>query len=326
MYIGKSVYDKYPVFVDLDDLEFFKQTLEVAKQSLVDATSDKLSMPVMFASRLSAQTPEESSVIERKKVHDKKRARRRCIVIDADYEADEKQESDRVRQALIDFAMAMGTPIFIYPTMSYPDKPRFRVVMFTKKLMNELRYEQAVRWLCRQVDMKLTDTSDYRITANRNLPVLTEKSLEAVYSTMDDDSLELLDNVMWRDEKLPKKRQVVKYEAADDIVFDDDIALRVSAKTISETKIVSSYNTIWRLIESIALAVIHNQLKLETAEEMMEVFAKADPANEKRYIIGNKELLQKYINALTESIEQRSAVRPLETWTEFSAAVEREDA
>ena len=80
------------------------------------------------------------------------------------------------------------------------------------------------------------------------------------------------------------------------------------------------------MIESIALAVIHNQLKLETAEKMMEVFAKADPANEKRYIIGNKELLQKYINALTESIEQRSAVRPPETWTEFSAAVEREDA
>lgn len=325
MYIGKSVYDKYPVFVDLDDLEFFKQTLEVAKRELADG-SDKLSMPVMFVSRLSAQTAEESSIIERKKVHDKKRARRRCIVIDADYESDEVEESNRVRQALIDFAYAMNTPILIYPTMSYPEKPRFRVVLFTKKLMNELRYEQAVRWLCRQVGMKLTDSSDYRITANRNLPVLTESSVEAVHSTLDDDSLELLDNVMWKDEKLPKKRQAVKYDAIDDITFNDHLALNVSAVTISKTSIVSSYNTLWRLVESIALAVINDQLSIKTAEEMMDVFAHVDPVNEKRYIIGNRELLCKYLNTLSDSIEARSAVRPLETWTEFSAAIERQNS
>ena len=48
-----------------------------------------------------------------------------------------------LRYKLIKFAENYNTPIVIYPTISFPEKPRFRVVFFVKRQLNEKNYFKA---------------------------------------------------------------------------------------------------------------------------------------------------------------------------------------
>ena len=61
------------------------------------------------------------------------RARNRYLIIDADYDVGEEDKSQELYDKLIALAKKHNTKLVIYPTISYPTKPRFRAVLFTKK-------------------------------------------------------------------------------------------------------------------------------------------------------------------------------------------------
>ena len=329
MYVGASMYEKYPKFVDLDDADFFRESLRLALETVSDENT-KENTPVVFCSRLSSQTPEEITV-ERREVHSIKRSQRRFILIDADYEANETEDSERMQQKLKDFCAERETPLLIYPTMSYPDKPRFRAIIFTKGLLDEYRYEQAVRWLYHTLGEKLTDEMDLSVSHNSNLPMFnSSEQAGAVYSTLDDGDLKPIQDRPWVDHPMPRGRAKAKRDVTDEeyVQIDfDPVKLVKWSPVIGSGPLGRSYVTFWKVAQSVALEVVEGNINKALAEAMLDKMAEGgaagDEAKAARWSIGNRELLNKHIESLQTSMEDRSQTRPLFTYTEFMNAIRK---
>lgn len=325
MFISPDVYARTVIYIDLDDKVFFEQSVNIAKTYMAQTQEiDKLSSPVCYLSKLSAQKDSENIAADRKLMYDKKRARRRFIMIDADFDEDDTARSEKLRQKLINFADTHETPLLIYPTKSYPEKPRFRAVLFAKTLMNSKRYEQAVRWLYQQLDEELLDNSDVRITANRNLPVFnSEEQIAAIYSTLDREELKPLNNNLWKDVPVFEKhaQDSAPDEDYENITFDT-LTLMKAADELGKAKIAQSYETFWKIAQSVALAVIDGLITEKVALQIMERLATASGSEKaQEWSVGNVKLYHKYYSSLAESVEERVRARHLASYTEFAKAI-----
>lgn len=325
MYITNSMYDLYAKYIDLDDRNFFQNCVEIAKDNMfklqeVDIDKIKQSTPVCYMSSLSSQKSTEQIVM--RKVLNSSRGRRKFLMIDADFEVGQENDSERLITKLKDFADRMQTPLMIYPTISYPEKPRFRAVLLVKRGLNDSKYWSAMTWLYDQLDTKVLDASDLRITANRNLPVFcNEDQVNAVYSTFDQENLQPLDNNLWKDVKAPPKQELTEEQLADlkEVEYDEDLLLKGS-KTLAKRKIAKSYETFWHVVASIAAAVQLEQVDEEVAFEMLDNFAQAgqDEHKIRAWEIGNRELYNQFATQYKEIPENIVKARPLNSFSEFS--------
>lgn len=325
MYITNSMYDLYAKYIDLDDRNFFQNCVEIAKDNMfkleeVDIDKIKQSTPVCYMSSLSSQKPTEQIVM--RKVLNSSRGRRKFLMIDADFEVGQENDSERLIANLKDFADRMQTPLMIYPTISYPEKPRFRAVLLVKRGLNDSKYWSAMTWLYDQLDTKVLDASDLRITANRNLPVFcNEDQVNAVYSTFDQLHLQPLDNNLWKDVQAPPKQELTEEQLADlkEVEYDEELLLKGS-KTLAKRKIAKSYETFWHVVASIAAAVQLEQVDEEVAHEMLDNFAQAgqDEYKIRAWEIGNRELYNQFATQYKEIPENIVKARPLNSFSEFS--------
>lgn len=325
MYITNSMYDLYAKYIDLDDRNFFQNCVEIAKDNMfklqeVDIDKIKQSTPVCYMSSLSSQKPTEQIVM--RKVLNSSRGRRKFLMIDADFEVGQENDSERLIANLKDFADRMQTPLMIYPTISYPEKPRFRAVLLVKRGLNDSKYWSAMTWLYDQLETKVLDASDLRITANRNLPVFcNEDQVNAVYSTFDQLDLQPLDNNLWKDVKAPPKQELTEEQLADlkEVEYDEELLLKGS-KTLAKRKIAKSYETFWHVVASIAAAVQLEQVDEEVAYEMLNNFAQAgkDEHKIRAWEIGNRELYNQFATQYKEIPENIVKARPLNSFSEFS--------
>lgn len=333
MYAAPNLYSTQVFYIDLPDDEFFAETLkrasllhEAGKLDEYSPESIKKMTPVVFASTLSKRSDAED-VISRKDVNSD-RAQRKFLMIDADFDPGQERESDLLRKRLIDLAEEHSTPILVYPTISYPEKPRFRAVLFTKRVMKSDNYFQAVNWLYDSLDWEIMDASDTRMSANRNAPIFNSDSqIEQVYSTIGDEGLAPLDNILWRDyPKPPKKKPHIDYaemNKAFEGIELDPTALVTGARKMAHTKIASRYETFWRVAESIAASVVSGQITLETAHKMLDALAEAADTQEKqdRWTEQNKELLSKHMKIFEEDPTRMLESRSLPLYTEFTTAI-----
>lgn len=325
MYITNSMYDLYAKYIDLDDRNFFQNCVEIAKDNMfklqeVDIDKIKQSTPVCYMSSLSSQKPTEQIVM--RKVLNSSRGRRKFLMIDADFEVGQENDSEKLIANLKDFADRMQTPLMIYPTISYPEKPRFRAVLLVKRGLNDSKYWSAMTWLYDQLETKVLDASDLRITANRNLPVFcNEDQVNAVYSTFDQLDLQPLDNNLWKDVQAPPKQELTEEQLADlkEVEYDEDLLLKGS-KTLAKRKIAKSYETFWHVVASIAAAVQLEQVDEEVAYEMLDNFAQAgqDEHKIRAWEIGNRELYNQFATQYKEIPENIVKARPLNSFSEFS--------
>lgn len=328
MYITNSMYDLYAKYVDLDDRTFFSRSLEIAKENMfklqeVEIDRIKQSTPVCYMSSLSSQKSEEQIVL--RKVLNSSRGRRKFLMIDADFEIGQEIDSEKLIERLKSFADKMKTPLLIYPTISYPEKPRFRAVLLVKRGLNDSKYWCAMKWLYDELETEILDASDLRITANRNLPIFcNEEQVKAVYSTFDDMSLEPLDNSLWKDVKAPPKQELSEEQLADlkEVEYDEETLLEGS-KILAKRKIAKSYETFWHVVASIAAAVRLEQVDEEVAYEMLDNFAQAgeDPNKIRAWEIGNRELYHQFSTQYKEIPENIVKARPLNSFSEFVKAV-----
>lgn len=328
MYITNSMYDLYAKYVDLDDRTFFSRSVEIAKENMfklqeVEIDRIKQSTPVCYMSSLSSQKDGEQIVL--RKVLNSSRGRRKFLMIDADFEIGQDIDSEKLIERLKSFADKMKTPLLIYPTISYPEKPRFRAVLLVKRGLNDSKYWCAMKWLYDQLETEILDASDLRITANRNLPIFcNEEQVKAVYSTFDDTSLEPLDNSLWKDVKAPPKQELSEEQLADlkEVEYDEEILLEGS-KILAKRKIAKSYETFWHVVASIAAAVRLEQVDEEVAYEMLDNFAQAGEEQTKirAWEIGNRELYNQFSTQYKEIPENIVKARPLNSFSEFVKAV-----
>lgn len=248
MYISRNLYDPVATYINLSDQEFFKEALKTAtdnyyhheKELAEDEISDKFNRvkhaatPVFYATTVSKRTADD---ISRPRVELNDRLRRKFIVLDMDFAATDQDNSVALRELLIYFAKKFHCQLVIYPTPSYPEKPRFRAIVFTGSQLTEKTYWQAAHWLTDmlmhpdriysaadvkngKVDltgaikmaMSLSDKFDQgfdKIKSNNNLPVfINQAQVDAVYSNLDDDEFKPLKpsaDHLWRSKEWAKK-------------------------------------------------------------------------------------------------------------------------
>ena len=327
MYVTSSIYDTFARFVDLDDRSFFTQALSIAKDNYLklveeDRSKIKQHTPVCFISTLSGKKDSEN--FASRKLLNTDRARRKFLMIDADFSEGEEERSERLQEKLKELATNYRTPLMIYPTVSYPEKPRFRAVLLVKRGLTPQKYWSAMTWLYRELETSVLDKSDLRISANRNLPVFcNDEQVEKIYSTFEDMSLKELDNSLWKDIESPKKNQLTKDQLEDlsNVTYDED-KLIDGAKEISKKEIVKSYETFWQIAASLAAGVILEQIEEDLAFEILDMLAEVgeNPSQVSKWQFGNRELYQQFKSQYSEIPENIAKARPLHTYTEFSSA------
>ena len=327
MYVTSSIYDTFARFVDLDDRSFFTQALSIAKDNYLklveeDRSKIKQHTPVCFISTLSGKKDSEN--FASRKLLNTDRARRKFLMIDADFSEGEEERSERLQEKLKELATNYRTPLMIYPTVSYPEKPRFRAVLLVKRGLTPQKYWSAMTWLYRELETSVLDKSDLRISANRNLPVFcNDEQVEKIYSTFEDMSLKELDNSLWKDIESPKKNQLTKDQLEDlsNVTYDED-KLIDGAKEISKKEIVKSYETFWQIAASLAAGVILEQIEEDLAFEILDMLAEVgeNPSQVSKWQSGNREIYQQFKSQYSEIPENIAKARPLHTYTEFSSA------
>lgn len=332
MYITNSMYDLYARYIDLDDRDFFRNCLEIAKTNIhkleeVEVNRIKQSTPICYMSSLSSQKKEEQIVM--RKLLNSSRGRRKFLMIDADFDIGQENDSEELIAKLKEFADQMKTPLMIYPTISYPEKPRFRAVLLVKRGLNDSKYWCAMTWLYEQLQTEALDASDFRITANRNLPIFcNEEQVKAAYSTFDNLELQPLDNSLWKDVKAPAKKELTKEQIADlkEIEYDEELLLKGS-KVLAKRKIAKSYETFWHVVASLAAAVQLEQIDEEVAFEMLDNFAQAgeDESKIRAWEIGNRELYRQFATQYKEIPENIIKARPINSFSEFAKSVKMKE-
>ena len=331
MYVTSSVFDKIAQFIDVDDRQFFATALNEAKQRQSDNSLEstdcdlddiKKHCPVCYMSTVAKRT-DADEYIDRKTLN--KRGRRKFIMIDADFEESQADESSKLRTNLIKLADKLNTWLLIYPTLSFPVKPRFRAVLFAKRQLDANSYIKAMKWLYEQCDTKPTDGSDLRIVANRNLPLfINDEQIASIYSNLDDDSRTALDNALWKNVKAPTTdAKPVEYDAPRTDITYDFARLCDGCKRLARQPICSEYNSFWPVAKSIAAAVVMKSITKPEAEQLLDILAEGGSSDEecRRWARGNRQLLDKHIVSCSLDKDELMMARPLYTYTELVPAV-----
>lgn len=336
MFVVDSYKQKYATYIDMPDRTFFIKAIEFAREN-VDAIKHivdekglefvKSHSPIAFVSKFSKQLDIECEV-PRKALNDT-RARRAFIMGDVDLGEDDWGTYFDMRNDLVKLAKANSTPLLMYPTMSYPNKPRFRFVMLPKRALNQKQYYQAVKWVYDSIGFEVTDDSDFRMIANRNLPMFySQEQCDEIYSTFEDTSLTGLDNALWKHIDVPKKYATMgkkKQETKEFSVsehtckFDEDLLIS-GAYELAKTAVCQTYNRFWLLVRSLAAAEMSKSVSHETAMKMLDIFAEAadDETTKMRWKVDNRTLYENQMSQL--DYEQLQKCRPLSSYYFLNSA------
>lgn len=341
MYVSKSLYDKRAREVALDDRQFFSLALshavklaekaELEGQS-IDSKLLKESTPIIHCSSMSPRE-EGDEELSRTDVHSA-RARRKFLIADMDFNEGEEMLSDLAWEKAKALGERLQTPVMTYPTASWPKKPRWRLVMLSKRGLSKEAYWKAMTWLYAELGMEPTDRSDLNMSMNRNLPAfLNEEQAHSklAFSTFDDESLQPLDTKLWSGVKSPKKRTAPKHasQAASAAGIDVDIdALISGCEELGRQKICASYDTYWRVSMSFAAAVAQGLISGSDGAACVRALASGAPDSFKKaqWEAGNEMMLARHLSELAEKGSEAMAMaRPLQTYTELRGAFSHEE-
>lgn len=337
MFMSNNYLDRVCRYVDIPDKDFFLAALNKAieiepdlETCGIDKAELKRRCPIVHVSCLSKQTKDEV-IVTRREVHGP-RARRRFLSMDVDYEPGQEAEAQDVRDTLISLCSEQyGVPILIYPTMSYPEKPRFRVIIPTQRALDFDQHWQAMRWLYGCILRDPTDESDLRMNVNRNLPLFNSpEQVAGVYETLSDPDLEPLPSRLWAKEEKPPKRDL---SDLDEIHADSEHAEVIPSRVLSSAvrelltmEVTKSYQRFWPLVNSFAAAARCGGITYEEAGDAMDELADAAPDAEtrERWRSGNRRMLDQAMRSMDDPAKL-ARTRPLSKWHAFEDAARQHD-
>lgn len=205
MYYTKNLHQKYAKYHEMDSQTFIYKMCHMAYQRYQKGRKlNKSEAPVIYGSSVKDFNPNEDGVIARIEMNDRG-VLRDFIGIDWDFNKGDEEKLEKLLRNINQFALDYKTTVYVYPTHSYPEKPRVRTVMFTQNEMDGVEYAKAVTFVEEKLDVSHKDDGNYNIKHNFNLPVINNKEqLEGMQFYQQDD-FERLDNTLWSNVK-PKKR------------------------------------------------------------------------------------------------------------------------
>src|SRR5699024_8999628 len=162
--------------------------------------------PVVYGSTVVDFNPRQDAEIARIEMN-QRGVLRDFIGIDWDFEVGDEAKLDHVLQGLKSFHEHFQTSVIIYPTFSYPDKPRIRTVMFTENMMDASEYAQAVSFIIDTLKENPRDDDNYSIIKNFNLPVINNaEQAELVQTSLISKQDKPLNHQLWAKTK-PHQKQ-----------------------------------------------------------------------------------------------------------------------
>lgn len=335
MFVSQTYLSRECRYIDLPDREFFIACLDEAKErahtplaSESDKDFVKRNTPIAHVSTLANRAGAED-ICSRLTVHDEARAGRKFLMGDVDFDVGQEADSAELRQRLIDFADLHHTPLMLYPTMSYPAKPRFRFVLLARRTQHRIGYWRAMTWLYGELGMPATDETDFLITANRNLPVLvSQEQVDFCLSTFEDESLEPLDPTLWKGIEVPERirRKSAPFTPVDASLHEmhfSDRYLRMAVDEYAQSKSAESYKSFWPFVRSVAASLACGGIDRDCAESMMRWVADVAPddSTRLRWQRENVQLLDKQLASL-RSTSDFERVKPLCSYSEFFVATQ----
>jgi len=289
MYISQNVYDRDARYIDLSDQDFFHEAIKIAKRKYEDDKSNEIiytdedieqikknQTPVFFASNLTKRSNQEIFVRRRGL---KDRLRRKYLIIDADFNQGEEEQSQKLFDKAISLAEEYETPIVIYPSASYPLKPRYRIIFFVKRMLNATSYKKAMIWLYSELETEATDRSDFYITGNNNAPIFfNEAQLDKIIDTTQNKDLKPLNNKLWSHIKVKKERSQQDYQLKTEYdrypIKKDEFTRMMSFMSIN------SYDEFWKFSYSLLRAEINDQITHDQALDAMKMISQVAPNDE----------------------------------------------
>src|SRR5699024_3619905 len=189
-------------------------------------------------------------------------------------------------------------------------------------------YHQAMAWWFDQLGEEPYDPSDMRMSANRNAPRFSnDDQVEAIYSTLDEEGLELLDNKMWSKYPKPKKARPRSgpVESAGEVdkrlwvAVDVDVAVEWSRRRLVVSGEYCTREDSRRCDETVADAVRTGLLTSNQGEAIMSALADAAPNESvrKKWTEGNINTMHAEVANLNESPERIAWVKPLMNYREL---------
>ena len=289
MYISQNVYDTDARYIDLTDLDFFHESIKIAKEKYSkDKSNDiiytdndidnikKNQTPVFFASNLTKRTNQEIFV-KRRGLKD--RLRRKFLIIDADFNKGEEKESQELFDKAINLANEFKTPIVIYPSASYPSKPRYRIVFFVRRLLNATSYKKAMTWLYDQLNVDVKDQGDFYITSNNNAPIFfNDAQLDKIVDTTQDEELNPLENKLWSHIKVKKEKNQSDYKLKTS--YDRYEITSKEFEKMMELMKIDSYDEFWKFAYSLLRAEKNEQITEDQSLKAMSIISKSAPNKE----------------------------------------------
>lgn len=326
----KNVYEKDVIYFDVTDKDFFHLALKGAKrvfegmeQDDIDIKHVKLNQtPVLYMSTVSSRKPSDN-VLPRKEVNE--RGRRKFLIMDLDFDEGEEGKLTKALSSVDDFCSRHHTPVVIYPTASYPIKPRCRVVFFVKRVLTEATYHQAMTWLYEQLNIELTDKGDLNMKHNTNAPFFTNSEQLMMVKDTTQDELELLDNKLWKDMPKPniktkrsKRSQKSLHKELDEFDINEGL-LREGTAQLLHFDNMKTYDGCWRFIYSLARANIVGQITDEMALNSLKMLAMLgkDKTERINWEVGNLNLYHQAKETLSRDDDVFNKTPPLLSMSVF---------
>lgn len=287
MYFTKNMYQKYASYQDISSLKFFHKMCQMAQTRYESGKKlKKTEAPVVYGTTVQDFNEDEDSVIARIEMN-QRGVLRDFIGIDWDFEENDKDKLEKLLNELYVFAHKHQTPVYIYPTHSYPTKPRVRTVMFSKELMDGMEYAKAVTFVEEQLGVNPNDEGNYNISHNFNLPVFNSREQLDAFKCYLPHNSKPLDNTLWEETK-PKKKgykqnyyvpevPVTESEKENHTREDIDEGLKVLSDNIKAKRNKKLDFSIWsnffQFLHALARAEVTGAITHDDARYILQVIA-----------------------------------------------------
>lgn len=351
------MYESYATYIDLPDDEVIRNLHQLAvelynrnKDVLSDLDDSEIAKikekhgVVLYGTTVSKRTMEDMRIA---RVDMNGRLRRRYLIIDADFNYNEEEASDYAKQRFIDVCEKQKAPYFIYPTLSYPEKPRWRGIVLTKNLLNESSYYKAISWLYSEMGVRnpedyanvgesildkvfpplertmseRMDAGNKNIRSNNNAPLyINEEQVTSVIDRFDIEEGTPLTNDLWKNQKAPRKKKGGRYATKtkdDSEILSDDFVINASIR-FGKSADAQNYETFWQFLHSVARAEYHSQITEEQVALILRHVAQSDvPYLKAQWILKNPQMYRQEKVRVFESESYLANAKPLLKWYDF---------
>lgn len=206
----------------------------------------------------------------------------------------------------------------VYPTISYPEKPRYRFILETDEMIAKSAYSEIVAYFIEKIGYPHGDEANFKINHLQDVPIYASKEARerAVFNITKKKYplFEILDELdIENTNRNPKSAPV----SAGNKISVDNTALDIDALRdalndfLSDSKTKENldiYENFWRFTETVANAVLTGTITMEFAEEIMTKVAFGDEKWEKNNVEFE---LPNQINKLENNKQQQGLAKPI---------------